>query len=206
MNGWMSDLGQWWCECEGEHDCGKCQGSGLNDSLDVEVRERDESKLTSRLLLWISGGCHSVRWELKKKYSRGEDNFSFGHLLKKKLLNSSHIGGIMPGAGFPGGSDNKDFTSNAGGLGLSPGLERSPGGGHGNPSQYSWLENPHRQRSLEGCRPWGSKVSDTTERLEHTCSVLVTLRQTGQKAVHSLRSRYLTTPYALQRCVHTPGS
>ena len=26
--------------------------------------------------------------------------------------------------------------------GLIPGLERSPGGGHGNPLQYSCLENP----------------------------------------------------------------
>ena len=29
-----------------------------------------------------------------------------------------------------------------------PGLGRSPGGGHGNPLQYSCLENPHEQRSL----------------------------------------------------------
>ena len=28
-------------------------------------------------------------------------------------------------------------------------LGRSPGGGHGNPLQYSYLENPHGQRSLE---------------------------------------------------------
>ena len=26
--------------------------------------------------------------------------------------------------------------------GSIPGLGRSPGGGHGNPLQYSWLENP----------------------------------------------------------------
>ena len=31
---------------------------------------------------------------------------------------------------------------NAGGLGLIPGSERSPGGGHDNPLQYSCLENP----------------------------------------------------------------
>ena len=29
-----------------------------------------------------------------------------------------------------------------GDLGLIPGLGRSPGGGHGNPLQYSGLENP----------------------------------------------------------------
>ena len=34
-----------------------------------------------------------------------------------------------------------------------------------NPLQYSYLENPHGQRSLEGYSPWGCKESDTTERL-----------------------------------------
>ena len=32
---------------------------------------------------------------------------------------------------------------NAGDPGSIPGLGRSPGGGHGNPLQYSCLENPH---------------------------------------------------------------
>ena len=43
---------------------------------------------------------------------------------------------------FPGGSDSKEYTCNAVDLGLSPGLGRVPGGGHGNPLQYSFLENP----------------------------------------------------------------
>ena len=38
---------------------------------------------------------------------------------------------------------SKEFTCNAGDLGLIPGLGRPPGGGHGNPLQYSCLENPH---------------------------------------------------------------
>ena len=33
------------------------------------------------------------------------------------------------------------------------------------PLQYSCLENPHGQRNLVGCSPWGHKESDTTERL-----------------------------------------
>ena len=39
----------------------------------------------------------------------------------------------------------KNLCANAGDvkdLGLIPGLERSPGGGHDNPLQYSYLENP----------------------------------------------------------------
>ena len=52
--------------------------------------------------------------------------------------------------GFPGGSDGKESACNAGDLGSIPGLGRSPGGGHGNPLQYSCLENPHEQRSPVG--------------------------------------------------------
>ena len=43
---------------------------------------------------------------------------------------------------YPGGLDRKESACNVGDLGLIPGLGRSPGGGHGNPLQYSCLENP----------------------------------------------------------------
>ena len=43
--------------------------------------------------------------------------------------------------GFPGSSDGKENACNAGDLGLITGLGRSPKGGHGNPLQYSYLEN-----------------------------------------------------------------
>ena len=50
-----------------------------------------------------------------------------------------------PSLGFPGSSGGKESTCNSGDLGWIPGLGRSPGGGHGNPLQYSCLENPkHR--------------------------------------------------------------
>ena len=67
--------------------------------------------------------------------------------------------------GFPGGSDCKESTCNAGDLGSIPGSGRSPGGGNGNPLQYSCLENHHGQRSLAGYSRWGRKESATTERL-----------------------------------------
>ena len=67
--------------------------------------------------------------------------------------------------GFPGDPDSKEFTCSAGNLGSMPGLGRSPGGGHGNPLQYSYLENPHGQRSLVGYSQWGHKESDMTEQL-----------------------------------------
>ena len=43
---------------------------------------------------------------------------------------------------FPGGSDSKASSYNAGNPGLIPGSGRSPGEGNDNPLQYSCLENP----------------------------------------------------------------
>ena len=47
--------------------------------------------------------------------------------------------------GFPGGSLVKNPPANAGDggdAGSIPGLGRSPGGGNGNPLQYSFLDKP----------------------------------------------------------------
>ena len=68
--------------------------------------------------------------------------------------------------GFPGGTVVKNLPANAGDArdtGSIAGSGRSPGGGHDNLLQYSCLENPHEQRSLEGYSPWGHKELDTTE-------------------------------------------
>ena len=48
-------------------------------------------------------------------------------------------------------------------VGSIPGLGRSPGGEHGNPLQYSCLENPQGQSSLAGYSPQGHRELDTTE-------------------------------------------
>ena len=54
------------------------------------------------------------------------------------LIFESNIFGDL---GFPGGSDGKESSCNAGDLGLIPGLGGSPGEGNGEPFQYSCLEN-----------------------------------------------------------------
>ena len=59
----------------------------------------------------------------------------------------------------------KNLPANAGDIrdaGTIPGSGRSPGGGHGNPLQYSCLEDP-MQRSLAGNSPQRHKEADTTE-------------------------------------------
>ena len=55
--------------------------------------------------------------------------------------------------------------------GLMPGLGRSPGGGHGNPLQYSYLENPMDRGA------WQATVHGVT-RVRHN---LVTKTQPQQK-------------------------
>ena len=68
--------------------------------------------------------------------------------------------------GFPDVATGKYPPANSGDIkdsDLSPVLGRFPGGGHGNPLQYSYLENPYGKRSLAGYSPWGRKESDMTE-------------------------------------------
>ena len=69
---------------------------------------------------------------------------------KRQVESAFHShGGLAEGKGrkgglsFPRGLDSKESAHSAGDLGSIPGLGGSPGGGLGNPLQYSCLENPH---------------------------------------------------------------
>ena len=66
--------------------------------------------------------------------------------------------------GFPGSSVVKDPPANAGDLGSIPGLGRSPGGGHGNPLQYSCVWNPKDrgawQATVRGAAKSRTRLSD----------------------------------------------
>ena len=70
---------------------------------------------------------------------------------------------------FSGGSAGKQSACSAENLGSIPGLGRSPGGEHGNPLQYSCLENPQGQRSLVDYSLWGRRESDPTEQMTAQC-------------------------------------
>ena len=52
-------------------------------------------------------------------------------------------------------------------MGSIPGFERSTGGGHGNPFQYSCLEIPMDRGAWQATVHKVSKESDTTEATEH---------------------------------------
>ena len=77
--------------------------------------------------------------------------------------------------GFPRGSVGKESACSARDLGSFPGSRRSPGGGNGNPLQYSSPKNPMEKKKKKRI-PWteepgrlyfmGSQESDTIERLK----------------------------------------
>ena len=77
--------------------------------------------------------------------------------------------------GFPGGSVVKNPPANAGGTGDTgsiPGSGRSPGGGNGNPVQYSCLAQRSRQARTEkpgGLQSMGSLIVRQDLATEHSC-------------------------------------
>ena len=81
-------------------------------------------------------------------------------------------------SGFPDGSEKP--PANLGDTSSIPSWRRSSGEGHGNPLQYSCLENPNGQRSLAGYSPWGHYELDTTERLHFHFSLSCTGRRKWQ--------------------------
>ena len=91
-------------------------------------------------------------------------------LCKPGLTKLTYTDVLMSGrhksGGFLSNSAVKNSSANAGDVrdpSLIPGSGRSLGGGHGNPFQYSCLENPLDRGSLVGYSPYGHKESNTTE-------------------------------------------
>ena len=64
--------------------------------------------------------------------------------------------------GLPSGSVVKNPPVNTGDMGSIPGSGKSPGGGHGNPFQYSCLGNPMDQEA------WKAIVHEVTKRSDMT--------------------------------------
>ena len=92
--------------------------------------------------------------------------------------------------GFPAGSVAKESTCNVGDLGWEGPLKKDM-------ATYSCLENPHGQRGLMGCSPWGPKESDTTEQLS-TVINLVAFLIIGRKKLSRMLSFHLACFWTTQ--------
>ena len=92
---------------------------------------------------------------------------------------------------FPGGSDGKASAYNAGDLGSSPGLGRSPGEGNGNPLQYSCLEN-----SIDGGAWWTTVHGVIKSRTQ-----LSNFTFTFTLLLHYLNTLIMHMHYSLHACM-----
>ena len=118
--------------------------------------------------------------------------------------------------GLPRWINGEESSCNAGDtgdMGSIPGSGRSLGGRHGNPLQYSCLENP-MDRGAWWAAAHGFAELDTTEATEHSTSPVSLRREVGrrqntsfsksQRSIkpylkHSRKSHYNITDISLQR-------
>ena len=96
---------------------------------------------------------------------------------------------VMTSRGFPGdslGEESVCNTGNTGDGGSVPGWGRSPGGGYGNPLQYSCLENPVG-RGAWWAIVYGVSKSQTRRQLStHTCLMTSRPQKEEKDGKHSL--------------------
>ena len=85
-------------------------------------------------------------------------------LIKFQQMVFSHV---LKSLGFPGGSDGKESACHVGDLGSIHGSGRSPGGGLGNPLQYSCLEHPLDRGAWWAVAHGVPRVGETEEQAEH---------------------------------------
>ena len=129
------------------------QSLGQEDPLEKEMATH--SSILAWRISWTEepGGLQSIGWQesdtteqLHNKKDSGVNTTFFWLLdsLSPRLtfisIPSLHDP-LSLSLGFPDGSHSKESACNAGHLGSTPGLGRSPGGGQGDPLQYSCLEN-----------------------------------------------------------------
>ena len=82
----------------------------------------------------------------------------------------------------------KDLLANAGEAGLIPGSGRFPGGGHGNPLQYSCLENPRNRGAWQATVHRVTKSQTGLKRLSSSSSSSRAYRGEGNGDPHQYSS------------------
>ena len=110
-------------------------------------------------------GLRVLLQALSSHWPNPEENFGVPHGTTSSFL-----------WGFPGGSDGKESACSVEDPSSIPGSGRSPGGGDGNPLQYSCLENPMDRgawrAAVHGLAKSQTRLSDThTHTHTHTRGV-----------------------------------
>ena len=136
---WSQQLSEW--RCSGEvGDEGEWGQFSTSNNIYLLF------KMFYKVCDWWSFLRKEIAWKrnTKRRYM-GKDARRTSRKIRNYLPRAPVWVWVCLPLGFPGGSVGKESTCNAGDLGdmsSIPGWGRSPGGGHGNPLQYSCLENP----------------------------------------------------------------
>ena len=88
-----------------------------------------------------------------------------------------------PILGFLGSSLVKNLPADAGEVDSIPELRKSPGGGNGNPLQYSYLGNSMDRGAWWATVHWVVKRSDTTEQLKQQQQPLITMAESLHSSI-----------------------
>ena len=118
--------------------------------------------------MWRRRGRQMMRWLVGTSDSKDMSLSRLQEMVKDREAWRAAIHGVSKcwtrpgswttakgqGGGFPGGSVAKNPPASSGDVGSISGSGRSPGGGNGNPLQYSCLAS---------YSPWGCKEADMTE-------------------------------------------
>jgi len=84
------------------------------------------------------------------------------HFLNEGFPLNIYLHGNIQEYWIPGGSSNKESAWNTADPVTIPGSGRSPGGGHGNPLQYSCLENPTNRGFWQAMVPGAAVGTEQT--------------------------------------------
>ena len=150
-------------------------------------------RILIRKVTWLTYLWKRWLWMLfwEQKESSRRTGFLPAELLVRRAMPACICSVTKCRGGFPGGSDSKRISCNAGDQGSIPGSERSPGGGNGNPPQYSSLGNPMDRgawwATAHGVAESWIRLSDWTEQLS------TYTHNQGQKQGDQLRS-YCNNP------------
>ena len=119
----------------------------------------------NRLQLWEEE-LGETMWRVRQEQTKLEKEWCMGVGGLQSLSQSNAFLTIFKNymlicqfIGFLGGSVVKNPLANAGDTGSIPWSGRSPGGGNGNPLQYSCLRNPRNRRA------WWARVHGVTKSL-----------------------------------------